>query len=80
MLFKVTIPHCYVWMTAGANNRGVLFKKYVEDYLKKTDPDLKLIKIEGMIAICERSGEFEAWSKAYQEAKNSNKKSRTKSR
>ncbi|SEA53163.1 hypothetical protein SAMN05421743_105195 [Thalassobacillus cyri] len=51
---KVTIPHCYVWMTAGYPNRGAMFKSYLAGYVEHTHPGWYLVKIEGMKAICER--------------------------
>ncbi|WP_157911711.1 hypothetical protein [Alteribacter populi] len=53
---KIILPHHYVWMTDGANDRPRLFRKYIERYLAKSNPELKLIKIEGMTAICEKRG------------------------
>lgn len=50
----VPIPYCYVWLTEGYTRRGELFKGYVEGYLATNFPEFKLIKIEGMKAICER--------------------------
>lgn len=54
MQYEVAIPHCYVWMTAGSNNRKALFIKYVEGYISSSFPDLRLVRIQGMKAICER--------------------------
>jgi hypothetical protein len=48
------IPHDYLWMTEGYENRGSLFKGYVEAYIEKTYPEYQFIKIEGMKAICQR--------------------------
>jgi hypothetical protein len=48
------IPHDYLWMTAGYENRGSLFKGYVEAYIEKTYPEFRLLKIEGMKAICQK--------------------------
>jgi len=53
----VDIPDCYVWMTEGARNRPSLFKRYVIGYLKITHPELELIKIDGMKAVCKKRGE-----------------------
>lgn len=54
MMIVVHIPHDYLWMTAGYHDRGKLFKQYVEGYIQNYFPHLKLIKIDGMKAICER--------------------------
>ncbi|MGG3067825.1 hypothetical protein ABEO83_15545 [Bacillus glycinifermentans] len=53
-LIKVPIPFCYKWLTAGAPNRAKLFRSYVESYLKTNEPGLKLVRISGMTALCER--------------------------
>lgn len=79
MRIEVIIPDIYVWMTEGASNRGALFKSYVEGYIRKAHPELQFLRIEGMKAICERREGYEAWVKANKEAKNSAKRSRTKS-
>lgn len=50
----VYIPDCYLWMTEGYHSRSKLFKQYVEGYIRNYNPQLKLIKIDGMKAICER--------------------------
>lgn len=54
MKYKIPIPDCYIWMTEGYENRGRLFKKYVHYYIKKSYPEIELVKIQGMTAICER--------------------------
>ncbi|AVO22609.1 hypothetical protein ACTHHL_12095 [Aeribacillus composti] len=51
---SVDIPDCYVWLTEGARNRPSLFKRYVIGYLKITHPELELIKIDGMKAVCKK--------------------------
>ncbi|WP_035346719.1 DUF6906 family protein [Halalkalibacter hemicellulosilyticus] len=58
MEHKIPIPHDYKWMTEGYENRAALFKKYVLGYLAKSHPELTLIRIEGMTAICERKEGF----------------------
>ncbi|WP_078430459.1 DUF6906 family protein [Alkalihalobacterium alkalinitrilicum] len=55
MIYKIPIPQCYIWMSEGYSNRGILFKRYVEGYIAKSFPDMRLIRISGMTAICERS-------------------------
>ena len=50
----VSIPDCYVWLTEGARNRPSLFKRYVIGYLKITHPELELVRIEGMKAVCRK--------------------------
>ncbi|WP_157049674.1 hypothetical protein [Thalassobacillus sp. C254] len=57
MTYAVTIPYCYVWLTKGYENRGVLFKHYVESYVKRTYPEMELVKIQGMKAIVRRREE-----------------------
>ncbi|PRS09021.1 hypothetical protein C6X95_18500 [Bacillus pumilus] len=52
---RVPIPFCYVWMTEGAPNRSELFRNYVEGYIKRTEPNLQLVRIDGMTALCERA-------------------------
>ncbi|SDI18211.1 hypothetical protein SAMN05192534_12419 [Alteribacillus persepolensis] len=54
--YRIPIPSIYVGLTKGSTNRGRLFRKYVQGYLKRTYPDMKLIKTEGMCAVCERRG------------------------
>ncbi len=54
MIRKFTIPHCYIWMTEGRQNRGEVFKRYVEGYIRNTHHDWHLIRIEGMKAVCEK--------------------------
>jgi len=54
MMYRIPIPVVYVDLTKGSKDRGRLFKKYVHNYLKRTYPEMRLIKIEGMTAICER--------------------------
>lgn len=54
---KVLIPDCYLWLTAGEENRNErkeLFQRYVECYLAKSYPEYELKDIKGMTAICER--------------------------
>lgn len=56
-VIEVIIPHCYIWMTEhirDRNKRTELFNKYVEGYVKLHNPDLKIVRIEQMKAICER--------------------------
>lgn len=76
---NVTIPDMYVWMTEGASNRGMFFKSYVEGYLAKSYPELQLVKIEGMTAICERREGFEEWKVFNEKAKGTTKRGRPKS-
>jgi hypothetical protein len=51
---EVEIPHIYLELTKGYSTRGTMFKKYVMSYIKRNYPELTLVKIEGMKAICER--------------------------
>lgn len=51
-LETVPIPYCYVWLTKGYHDRKKLFRQYVQGYIKKNEPDLQLVRIEGMEAIC----------------------------
>ncbi|MEH7236780.1 hypothetical protein [Bacillus sp. JJ1562] len=51
---EVTIPQCYVLMTEGMSERGLKFKAYVQGYIKASYPELELVKIDGMKAICKR--------------------------
>nr|WP_309101694.1 hypothetical protein [Fredinandcohnia onubensis] len=51
---SIPIPHCYLKMTEGLNERGKLFKGYVQGYINKSYPELEINKIEGMEAICKR--------------------------
>jgi len=53
---KIDIPPVYLTLTGDSKDRGKLFKKYVVGYLAVSFPELQLIKIEGMKAICERRG------------------------
>lgn len=78
-MIKVTIPDIYVWMTEGASNRGALFKSYVECYIAKSRPDLRLVKIEGMTAICEGREGFEERKVFNEKAKGTTKRGRPKS-
>ncbi|AKQ71740.1 hypothetical protein MUY_000608 [Bacillus licheniformis WX-02] len=41
-------------MSEGAPNRAKLFRAYVESYLKTSEPGLRLVRISGMTALCER--------------------------
>ncbi|WP_170292787.1 hypothetical protein [Metabacillus idriensis] len=52
--YEVPIPYCYLWMTEGVMNRVEVFKGYVIGYLKSSEPDMELIRIEGMKAICKK--------------------------
>ncbi len=54
MKHYIPIPYCYVWMVKPYDNRKTMFKRYVQGYLKKSYPEMTLVKIEGMTAICER--------------------------
>jgi len=54
MTRKFSIPHCYLWMTEECQNRGGLFKRYVEGYIRNTHPTWRMIRIEGMKAVCEK--------------------------
>lgn len=51
---ELTIPEHYVWMTEGYKNRTKLFKQYVDGYIRNSYPNLTLVRIEKMKAICER--------------------------
>jgi hypothetical protein len=51
---KIDIPPVYLHLTAGYENRGKLFKRYVAGYIARSYPELKLVKIEGLKAFCER--------------------------
>ncbi|QAR91618.1 hypothetical protein DZB72_15070 [Bacillus sp. MT] len=53
-LIEVGIPFCYKWLAEGAPNRAQLFRAYVEGYLKTNEPGLRLVRISGMTALCER--------------------------
>ncbi|GIN67644.1 hypothetical protein J41TS2_30650 [Bacillus sonorensis] len=55
-MIKVTIPFCYKWLTEGAPNRAKLFRTYVEGYLRTSEPNLYLVRISGMTALCNRKG------------------------
>lgn len=57
MRYKMQIPVVYVSLTKGSKDRARLFKKYVLGYLKRTYPEMKLVKIDGMYAVCERRKE-----------------------
>ncbi len=54
MIYKFSIPNCYVWMTEGCQNRGEKFKRYVEGYIRNTHHGWRLVRIEGMKAVCEK--------------------------
>jgi hypothetical protein len=56
-LIKIDIPPVYMHITKDIQDRerrGNLFKRYVIGYLAVSYPELRLIKIEGMKAICEK--------------------------
>jgi len=55
-MIKVAIPFCYKWMTEGASNRAELFRAYVEGYLRASEPNLYLVRISGMTALCKQKG------------------------
>ncbi len=52
MIYKISIPSCYVWMTKGSSMRADLFKRYVIGYLAKAYPEMDLVRISGMTALC----------------------------
>ncbi|SFM44376.1 hypothetical protein SAMN04488054_15121 [Salibacterium qingdaonense] len=54
MQYRIPIPGSYVGLTKDCEDRGRLFKQYVQGYINKTYPEMKLLKIEGMTAICEK--------------------------
>jgi hypothetical protein len=56
MNHKVEIPPFYLELTKGYTKRATMFKGYVQWYIARNYPKLKLIRIEGMIAVCERKG------------------------
>lgn len=56
MNYEIPIPHCYLFITEGMSNRKERFYKYVKGYLKQSYPDLELVDIKGMTAICKRRG------------------------
>lgn len=60
MEYKVLIPHEYLWLTEGYENRAEMFKGYVLGYIAKSYPEYTLVKIEGMTAICERKEGIDA--------------------
>ncbi|RUS07912.1 hypothetical protein EFW58_00660 [Bacillus velezensis] len=41
-------------MTEGAPNRAQLFRDYVQGYIRTNEPGLRLVRISGMTALCER--------------------------
>ncbi|MGG3642006.1 hypothetical protein ABES38_11610 [Bacillus gobiensis] len=53
-LETVPIPYCYVWLTEGYHDRKNLFRQYVQGYIKKNEPDLLFVRIEGLTAICKK--------------------------
>jgi hypothetical protein len=55
-MVKIDIPPAYLHITEGTRDRGKLFKKYVSGYIARSYPELRLVRIEGMKAICERRG------------------------
>jgi hypothetical protein len=60
---EVEIPHLYLEITKGYSTRGKMFKRYVMSYIEKNYPSYKIIKIEGMKALCEikESEGLEEW-------------------
>lgn len=54
MSYVVPIPHIYLKITEGSQNRAELFKSYVNGYIKRSYPGYEVLKIEGMKAICGR--------------------------
>jgi hypothetical protein len=63
---EVGIPEEYLWMTAGYRNREKMFRAYVKGYISQNYPKLQFVRIQGMIAICERK---EITNEERQEAK-----------
>jgi hypothetical protein len=55
-MFEINIPDAYLWMTEGSKNRKQQFIKYVTRYIKKSYPELELVEIRGMRAICKKRG------------------------
>lgn len=53
-MHEIHIPFPYLWLTAGMENRDQRFRQYVRGYLNKSYPDMELVKIEGMTAICRK--------------------------
>ncbi|AXF32490.1 hypothetical protein EQI27_06435 [Bacillus subtilis] len=57
-VIKVSIPHCYVWLvkTVRRDMRKDLYTRYVTDYLKRNEPNLRLVEIDfkALTALCER--------------------------
>ncbi|MED4172347.1 hypothetical protein P4631_07780 [Halalkalibacterium halodurans] len=55
--YRVAIPDIYLWMVEDIQDRhkkGRTFKRYVSSYLAIAHPDMKLIKIDGMKAVCKK--------------------------
>lgn len=53
---KIRIPECYIRFTAGQRNRALLFRKYVQGYVRNQYPGYRLVQINGMIASCKKKG------------------------
>ena len=74
MIYLVNIPSCYVWMTQDSADRAALFRRYVIGYLAVAHPDLQLVRISGMKAICARKEiQHETGEMSYKEAAGSNR-------
>lgn len=57
MQYKIPIPYHCVWMVRDIQDRQKkkkLFLEYLEGHIKRTEPHLRFIKPQGMVAICER--------------------------
>ena len=78
MVYRLLIPYCYVWMSEHSKNRKELFKRYVQGYIKNYHPEVVLVKIEGMTAICERRADYDEWKSAIEETKAFTKRKKSK--
>jgi hypothetical protein len=53
---EIQIPYLFIELTRSYDNGRVMFKRYVISYIDRNYPKYKLIKIEGMKALCEMKG------------------------
>lgn len=57
-LIRIPIPHCYLWLvkTVQRDMRKDLYTRYTTDYLKTSEPSLRLVEIDfkALTALCER--------------------------
>ncbi|TES56165.1 hypothetical protein E2L07_05620 [Halalkalibacterium halodurans] len=58
--YHVEIPKLYLWMVDEVEDRSkkeLLFKRYVKGYLAKSHPEMQLVRISQMTAVCTKREE-----------------------